>query len=70
MEENKIALPRLMTQQNLADYLRKSIAWCERSRWDGTGPIFLKLGRNVRYRAEDVQNWLNERERTSTQKEG
>ncbi|MCW5599422.1 MAG: helix-turn-helix domain-containing protein [Nitrosomonas sp.] len=62
-----VFLPRLMTQQDLADYLKKSEAWCEHARWNGTGPKFLKLGRHVRYRAEDVQDWLNAAERTSTQ---
>jgi predicted DNA-binding transcriptional regulator AlpA len=52
------ALPRLMDQATLAEYLGKSQAWAERARWEGTGPRFLKLGRHVRYRASDVLEWL------------
>jgi len=57
-----VELPTLMTQEELAEYLGMSTAWCERSRWDGTGPRYLKLGgkRLVRYRAEDVKEWLDE----------
>lgn len=58
------ALPRLMNQQALADYLGKSTAWCERARWAGEGPQFVKLGRHVRYRAEDVLAWIDANART------
>jgi predicted DNA-binding transcriptional regulator AlpA len=51
-------LPNLLNQKELAAYLGKSIAWCERSRWEGSGPKFVKLGRNVRYRADDVAAWI------------
>ena len=58
------ALPRLMNQRDLADYLKKSTAWCERARWAGEGPRFVKLGRHVRYRAEDVLAWIDANART------
>lgn len=60
------ALPRLMTQKDLAVYLHKSQAWCERARWAGDGPRFVKLGRHVRYRADDILAWIEENARTST----
>ncbi len=63
------ALPRLMTQRDLAAYLHKSTAWCERARWAGDGPRFVKLGRHVRYRAEDVMAWIDANSRTSTTEE-
>lgn len=63
------ALPRLMTQRDLAAYLCKSTAWCERARWAGDGPRFVKLGRHVRYRAEDVMAWIDANSRTSTTEE-
>ncbi|QTP55429.1 helix-turn-helix domain-containing protein [Billgrantia sulfidoxydans] len=59
-------LPKLMNQRELANYLGKSTAWCERARWAGEGPRFIKLGRHVRYRADDVLEWLEENARTST----
>ncbi|MGF2734829.1 helix-turn-helix transcriptional regulator [Marinobacter sp. DUT-1] len=59
-----VTLPRLLTQKELAEYLNKSTAWCERARWAGDGPRFIKLGRHVRYRAEDVLAWIEENSRT------
>ena len=55
-------LPRLLTQQELAEYLGKSTAWCERARWSGNGPRYVKLGRHVRYRETDVTAWIEEQE--------
>jgi len=52
------ALPILLDQKQLAEYLGKSQAWCERARWAGDGPKFIKLGRHVRYRVEDVAAWI------------
>ena len=49
----------LMTQQEVAKVLRKSTAWMERSRWDGTGPPFIKLGRHVRYPKLALMEWIN-----------
>ena len=66
MKTNTIELPRLLDQAALAQYLGKSTAWCERARLMGGGPCFCKLGRHVRYRAEDVQEWIESNVRTST----
>lgn len=56
---NTITLPRLLNQRELAAYIGKSAAWCERARWAGEGPKFVKLGRHVRYRSEDVEAWIS-----------
>lgn len=61
-----VNLPRLMDQKELAQYLGKSTAWCERARWAGEGPKFIKLGRHVRYRADDVLAWIEENAKQST----
>lgn len=60
-----VTLPKLMNQRDLAAYLGKSTAWCERARWAGEGPRFIKLGRHVRYRADDVMEWIEQHARTS-----
>ena len=60
-----VTMPKLWDQKILAAYLGKSTAWCERARWAGEGPRFIKLGRHVRYKAEDVLAWI-EQCRTST----
>ncbi|WP_275099522.1 helix-turn-helix transcriptional regulator [Sedimenticola hydrogenitrophicus] len=64
--EAVVSLPRLLTQKDLAAYLNKSTAWCERARWAGEGPRFVKLGRHVRYRADDVLAWIEENAKQST----
>lgn len=61
-----VSLPRLLSQKDLAQYLGKSTAWCERARWAGEGPRFVKLGRHVRYKAEDVLEWIEANAKTST----
>lgn len=53
-----VSLPRLLDQKELAAYIGKSTAWCERARWAGEGPRWVKLGRHVRYKAEDVLAWI------------
>lgn len=64
--ETTTTLPRLLDQKELAQYLGKSTAWCERSRWAGEGPRFIKLGRHVRYKAEDVAAWIDENSKQSS----
>ena len=38
----------------------------QRWRLEGIGPVFVKLGRLVRYRQSDLEHFLDERARTST----
>jgi predicted DNA-binding transcriptional regulator AlpA len=59
-ENGFVKMPELWDQKKLANYLGKSVKWCERARWAGEGPKFIKLGRHVRYRAEDVLEWIEE----------
>lgn len=70
IKETTVSLPRLMNQRDFANYVGKSTAWCERARWAGQGPKFIKLGRHIRYRAEDVEAWINGNVRTSTTDSG
>ena len=46
---------RCMTQTELAERWRISEATLERWRTESGGPLFLKLGNQVRYRLEDVE---------------
>lgn len=62
-QAHTVNLPQLWDQKVLAKYLGKSTAWCERARWAGEGPRFIKLGRHVRYRADDVMAWIEENAR-------
>lgn len=65
-----VQMPLIWDQRLLAKYLGKSVAWCERARWEGTGPCYIKLGRHVRYRVEDVLSWMDQNVHTCTSMEG
>jgi excisionase family DNA binding protein len=53
----------LMTPQELAEYLRKPVGTLRQWRCLRIGPAFVKVGRDVRYRRSDVEQWLNEQAR-------
>ncbi|MDX1330764.1 MAG: helix-turn-helix domain-containing protein [Burkholderiaceae bacterium] len=48
---------RCMTQTELAERWRISEATLERWRTESGGPLFLKLGNQVRYRLQDVETF-------------
>ena len=50
---------QLINESELADILGMSNRYVQQLRMDGGGPIFHKLGRSVRYRMADVDDWLN-----------
>ena len=56
----------LLTQQEAADVLRLSPRTLERYRVASTGPRYIKAGRRVRYRNDDIDRWVTARIRTST----
>lgn len=49
---------RLLTQQETAPFRGGSVKTLERDRWAGQGIPYLKLGRRVVYRAQDVIDWV------------
>lgn len=49
-----------------ANYLHLAPVTLERFRLNGNGPSFCKLGRSVRYRKVDVDEWLASRVVRST----
>jgi excisionase family DNA binding protein len=44
--------------QEAADYLRSSVSTLAKARWTGRGPIFVRIGRAVRYRKCDLDSWM------------
>jgi predicted DNA-binding transcriptional regulator AlpA len=58
--------PLYLTQGEVAAHLRLSERTLERLRACGTGPRFVKLGRRVVYRQEDVETWAAAHTVTST----
>ena len=55
-----------LTQREVAAHLRLSEGTLERHRVAGTGPAFVKLGRRVVYRREDIERWPEARTHQST----
>jgi predicted DNA-binding transcriptional regulator AlpA len=66
---NKLELnnqDKFLNEKELATILNIKPETLSNWRWDGKGPIYIKLGSNVRYRLSDVQDFLNGRIRKST----
>ena len=65
MEQQLIDVSRnqhiLLTEGELANYLNVSVAAVRKWRGQGRGPAFCKLGSLVRYKREDVDQWLSTR---------
>lgn len=57
---------KMYTQKEAAPVLHKSVSWFERSRWAGTGPRFIKVGRSVVYTGKDLNAWLESQARINT----
>jgi hypothetical protein len=55
----------LLTEQQVADELRKSPATLARWRRTGTGPSRLRVGKTPMYRWADVLRWLAEQQEQS-----
>ena len=58
--------PNLLTVNDAASSLSLSVAFLNRLRLTGGGPVFVRLGRAVRYSPADLDNWIAARRRTST----
>jgi Helix-turn-helix domain len=65
------ALPEdVLTEMETAALLRISVKGLQGWRYKGNGPKFLKLGRAVRYRRVDLQDFVLKALRTSTSDPG
>ena len=54
-------LDRLLTVEELADYLGVPIATLYQWRHRGEGPPGFRVGRYIRYRRNDVEQWIRDR---------
>jgi len=56
--------PEILNETETADYIGMSVAFLRADRCRGVvgnrtpGPAFLRLGRTIRYRREDLDAWL------------
>jgi len=56
----------VMTVTQAAEYLGLAVSTLNKWRCHGGGPIFIKMGRAVRYRVEDLETYINSASRSST----
>lgn len=56
----------LLTPENAGRYLSRSPAALAQLRYRGTGPLYIKTGRLVRYRLTDLEAWVVLGERQAT----
>jgi predicted DNA-binding transcriptional regulator AlpA len=59
-------LDRLLTPLETATALGLSLSWLAKSRLRGDGPLFIKIGRSVRYRESAIRDYLKVCTRSST----
>jgi hypothetical protein len=60
----------LMPESEAARYLNLSPRTLEKSRGTGLGPCYVKQGRRVSYRREDLDAWIAANVRSSTSDQG
>lgn len=61
----------LYTEQQASELLGDiPVKTLQRWRLEGTGPMFIKLGKAVRYRQSDLENFINDNSRSSTSESG
>lgn len=53
-------LTALLDPSELSRYLGVPLGTLANWRYKGRGPAFLRVGRHVRYRSEDVASWVEE----------
>ncbi|AKS22509.1 hypothetical protein ABH19_00140 [Leptospirillum sp. Group II 'CF-1'] len=51
---------KLLSNSEAAEFLGMSPDTLPRWRWAGIGPAYLKVGRSIKYRREDLEAFLNE----------
>jgi excisionase family DNA binding protein len=61
---------QLLDQREAARLLRLSERTLERLRLSGSGPLYVKAGRCVRYREADLEEWIAARVVSSTSATG
>ncbi|OOO25764.1 hypothetical protein BTE54_23760 [Agrobacterium sp. YIC 4121] len=54
-----------MTTSDAAKYLGKSKSWLDKTRLNGSGPVYHKIGGNVRYMVADLDVWMERSRRTA-----
>ncbi len=61
------SLDRLLTVEDLADYLDVPVATIYAWRYRRQGPPGFRIGKHLRYRQRDIEGWLNDQLAKSNQ---
>lgn len=59
-------IPSNLSAEQAANFLGLAKSTLSKMRLSGGGPAFIKMGRRVAYRPEDLEKWINENRRKST----
>ena len=71
MIEHQYTNASLLTECEAAEYLHFSPRFLQARRVRGDGPLFVRVSaRAIRYRRGDLENWVEQRVRTSTSDQG
>jgi len=62
----RAAFERLLTPKETASALGVSLSWLAKARLRGDGPLYIKVGRAVRYSDGAIRDYLRARTRNST----
>jgi predicted DNA-binding transcriptional regulator AlpA len=57
---------RLLTPKEAAQWLKVSESWLAKARMRGDGPLFIKIGRSIRYSEVALLQWMKAHQRSST----
>lgn len=57
----------VMTVQQASEYLGLAVSTLNKWRCQGGGPVFIKMGRAVRYRIEDLEKYVITKKRIFTE---
>lgn len=60
----------VLTTREAAEHVRLSETQLERLRQRGDGPVYIKIGRAVRYRESDLATWLDQHLMPTTSNQG
>ncbi len=68
MSSNSVATPiyGLYSTRQAAKFLCKSESYLAKARMTGEGPVYVKMGGNVRYDLKDLVAWVERNKRHST----
>ena len=67
MNDRLDMLDRLLTSEDVSEYLRVSPHTIEMWRRKKVGPPWLKIGRSIRYKFSEVHAWLERRGQETTE---